>query len=799
MEAVIEKIEFPGAVWAPTKERNMPEYSSKVGEFAVEHVTLMAPSSYDDMAKKNSPLYAAIVGGGRSCKRSIGLHVQRTGPSFSRETRFHVIFLSGGPGTLGRTYDGAMQSLMHSFIASKSLFASLTGSSADGTHSDLTTTSINCYAMDHRGVGRSGAFVPDGQDAPWDDAAALRRVIEGGPFDVGDLTLRNAALDVGLLASYIRKSHAPTVGGVPIHVAVYGYSYGAQLAHHAVQLLPHTFNTAFLLAIPEVRPVRYTTAVTAASLFSTPPAEGATVEKGNAIPFVCPSMDGILDSCMMNAFCRSHFADDVRQAYQNALQRITADEEEAAPNACTVQFYKAWPDHFGTSQGPARRAGERQPASAMPSGGRTFSFFSTRQQRSNGQRERLRNIASLLGPLARSPDGLASHGGEDVLASQVVIAAIKATADCRDAGSYKEKVLYPLVDLVNRFNRSLGGSVAKSSAKGDGEAAGGGAAVLAVAAGKRQVMNDFVNTIVTLNKDYDFEQHSSGISEAVREYENLCGLGDLAGPTMYMPTYYDRWLRVREYLRAAGWKHTTMGAIRSSLTHVHVAAARMDVVTTAEPAFAIYQSVVAPRRSWLLFEERDHDGLASPCKDAWMVAALRRTPLASASSCLAKENSVSKIDWSFARHPKYARIWDLIAERSPADLALGGDFGSRASRLAAISPIPTFHMENDADVEKHIKYLEELPRDTLIALYGAGVFFLALIVMFFVFLLLTRRVKCYHCRQCERRRPIVHPPAAIFTVGDFSVGGGGGDICAHANEWRDGRASADSHHKHVSA
>jgi hypothetical protein len=219
--------------------------------------SIRVPSSYDKSDKDSV---------------DFSIHVQK----FTRTTsppKMHVIFLAGGPGHAGRSYDYVIERFLEKVDAAA------------------------CYTIDHRGLGQSGnmpelsSFFKDSEIPP---------VV---PFPLKHLTMHNAALDVGVLTAFIRSEHS---WASEAKMILMGKSYGAQLAHQVVQLLPNTYDHAFFGGLPGLPSLE-----------------------------VQYSHQGLIEHCEQSDECRRLMGGNVRLNIQQAIKNVTTP----GYNQCTDIFW----------------------------------------------------------------------------------------------------------------------------------------------------------------------------------------------------------------------------------------------------------------------------------------------------------------------------------------------------------------------------------------------------------------------------------------------------------------------------
>jgi pimeloyl-ACP methyl ester carboxylesterase len=183
----------------------------------------------------------------------------------------HFIFLNGGPGGYGdQDYWGEIKTLLN------------------GNNGAV------CYTMDHRGAG----FSEMATSLPLEDVVErFETFARQAPFPVKHLTMTNAALDVAMFVKSIQAATSPK------STNLYAISYGAELAHHVVQLCPDLIDHAFLAGMPSLPNNRHS-----------------------------PD-SGIIQACEMDPTCRRYFG-NVAQTIPLILDRIA----DATTNFCTAQL-----------------------------------------------------------------------------------------------------------------------------------------------------------------------------------------------------------------------------------------------------------------------------------------------------------------------------------------------------------------------------------------------------------------------------------------------------------------------------
>jgi predicted esterase len=158
---------------------------------------------------------------------------------------------------------------------------------------------VAAYTVDHRGLGSSGKFSIKGAILE-NTFETLSKAFSNGPFDIKDLIITNAALDVAMLGLAIRAEDPEA------RIVLRGFSYGAQWAHHVVQLTPNLFDSAFLGGLPQI--------------------SGTDSEK---------SLIGLADVCAKDTFCRLKMGRDVYKAMNQAVQNLGNRHH----NGCTEMFH----------------------------------------------------------------------------------------------------------------------------------------------------------------------------------------------------------------------------------------------------------------------------------------------------------------------------------------------------------------------------------------------------------------------------------------------------------------------------
>lgn len=191
----------------------------------------------------------------------------------------HMIFIGGGPG------------------ASVKMFLPLAEQLIQATHGDLAV-----YMIDHRGMETSGSFVNGIND--WELVKAdLKNMVQNSPMDISDLTIENAALDIGMLALALKRSSWTANS----KLALYGYSYGSMLGQHVVELLPQLFDGATLGGMMNIGPL---------SQFS---------------------FNGILEHCLLDDVCRERMGGNLKETFP----KMVADISNPKFNECTRILHDA--------------------------------------------------------------------------------------------------------------------------------------------------------------------------------------------------------------------------------------------------------------------------------------------------------------------------------------------------------------------------------------------------------------------------------------------------------------------------
>ncbi len=215
---------------------------------------------------------------GRSFDLAIWQYVQVIGPPIEA----HILFLEGGPGG----YNG---------IEAK-YFAALTFGSGHNAA---------FYRIDHRGLGGSGEFVDNNwiyKYFPWTD---FKKFKYQGPFPVKDLTIYNAAIDLGMIAHAIRSFY-----GSSSRVLLEGFSYGAALGYTAVRLLPRVFDVARMGGTP-----------------------GETPSAG--LETLVEDLSGLLRHCQSDSFCNAKLDGDPKKAYEQGILALIEPK-----TICATHFHQ---------------------------------------------------------------------------------------------------------------------------------------------------------------------------------------------------------------------------------------------------------------------------------------------------------------------------------------------------------------------------------------------------------------------------------------------------------------------------
>jgi len=191
--------------------------------------------------------------------------------SVGRSMDHHIILLAGGPGG----YGAGCASLIRYFLI----------------------IDIAVYYVEHRGLEGSGLFY----EGPNDHLDKLGEITANAPFPLKDLTLHNAALDVGMAALAIRSSSRPD-----FKLSVYGFSYGANWARQTVAMLPNLFDNMIAGGFGEFA--------------------GATHD----------GLKALCDHCQQDEFCSSKLGPDVEYAINAAVKKII----DPNPNDCVKAMLK---------------------------------------------------------------------------------------------------------------------------------------------------------------------------------------------------------------------------------------------------------------------------------------------------------------------------------------------------------------------------------------------------------------------------------------------------------------------------
>lgn len=456
----------------------------------------------------------------------------------------HVILLAGGPGG----YSRSMARYVRPFLKSGS-------------------GRVAVYLVDHRGVGMSSQI--SSQKDVFLNPSALQTALTMAPFDVRHLTLENAALDVALLGVACRNKG---------RVVLLGFSYGAQWAHHAVQLVPDLFDAAILGGMPSMR--------------------GYTREA---------DLKGVAEACSQDPFCRRKMGPD---AYKT-LQRATIKVVQRDYNACTRLLHDQLPLNG-------------------PSGAKIYA------------------LAGSLVPIIHKK-GLLKKLTE-LRGVQVVLPFIKATYDCVDVGAYRDKVLIKLLPVMDKV--TLARSYLPSN---DG-----------------RKLNKIVHDLVTL--DESFGDFRTGAPYIHSSFNNL-------HPAPFATLgYYARWKLVEPFLKNR--KLSVGRPVVTDKTAIFIAASRMDPATPPHAAWDLFDKIKSPKKGWLLFDNRSHDGYVGVCYFRFIKLALsNQLDNFDYAECIRRDNAERAPDWRMSG--ELSTMWDLVRDETE-----GPPF---------LENLPTFRLEMQND------------------------------------------------------------------------------------------------------
>jgi pimeloyl-ACP methyl ester carboxylesterase len=242
----------PTVVWKRGSDKGLPKSPT-----VTFHGTMEVPSGYEN-----------------SFGRTFNVGLRRL--QFAHVTpKIHMIFLAGGPGGYSQDLENFAQKLI---IDSQGLIAG--------------------YLVDHRGLGESGEFFAMEQEHF--TVESIGNKLKAAPFDVKDLTMENASLDIAMLGLALEKEAKAKSN--EFRLVLWGFSYGAQWAHHTVQLAPNLFDSAILGGISRAKDI------------ATP-----------------SGISGLAEMCSLDPFCRSKMGGDVMKTIEQAATSIVEREF----NACT--------------------------------------------------------------------------------------------------------------------------------------------------------------------------------------------------------------------------------------------------------------------------------------------------------------------------------------------------------------------------------------------------------------------------------------------------------------------------------
>lgn len=187
-----------------------------------------------------------------------------------------LIFLAGGPGVDGRSYEvSPIPRLM-----------------------EEDKGRIVYFGIDHRGVGTSTKFdLNPNKDYLYD----LPRIMQNSPFSPKYLTTQAAALDCALL---IKALHDERIAS---KISLYGFSYGARLAHFVATIVPDLIHSLFV---------------------------GGICSFGDFD--VEDDFSSLWHHCKTDYFCQKYFGPNVSRSFRTILHKIT----NYKTNRCTKAFFK---------------------------------------------------------------------------------------------------------------------------------------------------------------------------------------------------------------------------------------------------------------------------------------------------------------------------------------------------------------------------------------------------------------------------------------------------------------------------
>lgn len=319
---------------------------------------------------------------------------------------------------------------------------------------------------------------------------------------------------------------------------------------------------------------------------------------------ILPTGRGLAENCALNKFCRNKLGGNVWRDFQESIKNVVNYQT----NQCTEAFSRIIESY--------REVDEEARLGLLVGVFRDFIYDNTTVVK-----------------------------GSWAMESQVMLLFLRATSDCVDPDSYVEQVLSPIKPhLVQAF---LDDKVYQErGAKGGSPTREDNAA--------NDALDDIVNGIIFLDKEYHSGPPKYTAPGTYDLFSNIA-----------IPRVYNRYYKAfQEHLK--GMQFSLNLPLQSRKTRVFVEQGRMDLQTTYLPSWNAFEGIVAPEKTWYLFDSMGHTTLFGD-SGIQRVGQFLGLPGYSFSESDVRDYNRLDYDWKLKKVPEVTTLWKFIRNAGPAD------------------------------------------------------------------------------------------------------------------------------------
>lgn len=315
-----------------------------------------------------------------------------------------------------------------------------------------------------------------------------------------------------------------------------------------------------------------------------------------------PTHTHLLSHCQLDPFCRTMMGGDAEEAYKESLKNIANPDH----NKCTKAFH----EHFTNFDLP------KNPTKALsPS-------------------KRLLRVVRRFNELFSS-----SFDGPSYASSQVGVVLAKAINDCRYPFSFEAIILPKLKDYLIEFSSEKRAFAPKRSG-------------LPIAI--KDLLNEFILSFLQLTSDYN------PITRWERMRAPDHGFIDSHRVSGLFPEYKRRWKLVESHLKDS--RYFEEEPANTHTTSVYLFASLLDTVTPPDVAKDLFDRIVAPLKTWVLYDNFTHAS-GYDAHAHWKMVANAINGYHSVNiiqPLLNHANNRSQLDWTLSQNYDLRSLWSQV-------------------------------------------------------------------------------------------------------------------------------------------